>query len=137
MKRLLAVTATVAAIMLVGPGAASARYVTGTYSGRTSQGLPMSFKVTRGKVSAIKYEVRINCTDDYTRTFPSGTLQASFPIRRDRFDGRTERRTFRFRIVGRLSGRVSSGYFHARYISGYQGANQCASGRIRFSVKRR
>ena len=145
MKRLLALTAALAAIPFVGPGAASsdtatsARYVPGNYSGRTSQGLPISFRVSRSAVSRLAYRSTARCSDGVRRTTPTGPLRGSLRIRRDRFSGGIRSETFRLAISGRLSGRRGSGSFRELY-SGQNAEGEqvtCDSGVVRFSVRRR
>jgi hypothetical protein len=45
------------------PAAANGRFPTGRYSGRTSQGLPISFKIAHRHVSKLRFRVRMECSD--------------------------------------------------------------------------
>ena len=83
-------------------------YRTGTYEGRTSQGLPISFTVTEGSVEDVSFGWRARCADGRVHTNSIGLGGAQ--IDRQRFSVRGLLFTGgRAHVVGRLDGARARG----------------------------
>ena len=79
--------ALVAAVALLGAGAALAAYRTGSYAGRTAQRLSITFHAGTRSVTGLTYAVRYRCSTG--RRFTGSPLRDSlaYRIRYDRFGG--------------------------------------------------
>lgn len=111
----------------------------GLYGGRTHQGLRVSFRVSRNRVTRFTYSLRFRCDDGDRVTLNLPSLPA-FSLRRDSFRVlfRNSERTNAVRLIGGLSRRQARGTveqaFRGRDENG--ASYVCESGVVRFSARR-
>lgn len=129
-RRLLAVA--LAGSLLAATAADAGRPASGTYSGRTSQGMAIRIEVDGRHLGNIVFKV----TDSCDRPHASASLADTTRISPDgRFSFRAGSETHLTRVRGRFHGRRATGVLSENVA--LADGRDCRSGRVRFTVTRR
>ena len=145
MKRSLALTLLAAALLV--PATAQAAFLSGTYSGKTANKGPVSFKATQSKLSLFKIGVVFSCTDGdkFQTTIQGFPAQNIVKVRgvgkyNATFTGSTG--ASRYVHKGSILNRRATGTFTGRRTYNEQdeldpqGTVVCTTGTLRYSILR-
>lgn len=132
-----------AATLLLAPGAHARTPASERYSGKSSQGMPVSLALAgdRRSIVALSIGYRDRCSDGhsyrgYTRVRGIALVGGSFSAPGTYLDGRTEDR---FTVAGTVARRSAHGHFALR-VSGVDSAGhkvRCSTGRLTWTARRR
>jgi hypothetical protein len=133
------------ALALLGAGAASAAFESGTYSGKTKvQKLAISFKATQSKLSKLSIKVKFTCSDgdSFTATLKDFASQNIVDGRYDAsYEGTSGASLYRHK--GKITTRTATGTltgtrrFNEQNKLDPAGSIRCRTGTIRYSIKKK
>jgi hypothetical protein len=117
---------------------AAAKFVTGTYQGKTSQRLPISVSITNSGMASASYSANYTCTQPGHAVHHAnavGTVLGPAPFSKP---GKIDHKfsllhgTDKIHFVAQALGNTLKGYFKETYIA--RSGASCKSGKVTFSL---
>jgi hypothetical protein len=126
-RRMFVLGVVLAVAIAAGASAASS----GVYTGKTSQKLKITVKVSKGKVVKVAYVAKYGSCGEFT-----GVDRAQLAIRSNKFSATVHPNSATVdKLTGRFKGKNLSGTLSSKVTTGGIHPTACRSGKVKFSAK--